>query len=387
MIPRQLTDRLKAMLSQEPAVGLLGPRQAGKTTLALEIADRVASVYLDLESPRDRAKLTDPFAFLDAHREELVVLDEIHRMPDLFGVLRGIIDEGRRRVKEHGRFLILGSGSLDMLRQSSESLAGRIGYLELGPLSAIEVASDQIQSRLWLRGGFPRSYLAPDDVTSLSWRQNFIRTYLERDIAQLGPRIPAETLRRFWTMLAHNQGQPFNAARIAGALGISGMTAGRYLDLMVDLLLVRRLSPWLSNTGKRLVRSPKVYVRDCGLTHALLNIDTLDTLLGHPVAGASWEGLVIENILMNLPPAAEAGFYRTSNGAEIDLVVSIPPHKLLAIEVKRSAAPSLERGFHIACDDLQPTAAFVVYPGVERFPLASDIIAISLPQLIDELLT
>jgi len=273
-----------------------------------------------------------------------------------------------------------------LLQQSSESLAGRIGYLELAPFFVNEIPSGTAeQQRLWLRGGFPRSYLASDEAASLFWRQDFIRTYLERDIAQLGPRIPAETLRRFWTMLAHNQGQPFNAAQLAGALGVSGMTVGRYLDLMVDLLLVRRLSPWTSNVGKRLVRSPKVYVRDCGLVHALLNIGTFDSLLGHPIGGSSWEGFVIENLLMHLPFGADAGFYRTSAGAEIDLILSIPPSELWAVEIKRSMAPKVERGFHLACDDIQPTARFVVYPGIEQFPLGKNITAISLQGLLQKL--
>jgi predicted AAA+ superfamily ATPase len=386
MINRELKHQLEQMLNHQPAVGLLGPRQVGKTTLARSIADCRPSLYLDLESPLDRAKLSDPLAFFSAYPDTLIVLDEIHRAPELFQTLRGVIDEGRRQGKETGRFLVLGSASLELLQQSSESLAGRIGYLELGPFSSTEIPPTIAEKeRLWLRGGFPRSYLASSEESSVLWRQDFIRTYLERDIAQLGPRIPAETLRRFWTMLAYNQGQALNAARIAGSLGVSGMTVGRYLDLLVDLLLVRRLSPWMSNTGKRLVRSPKIYVRDCGLVHALLNIGTQEALLGNPVAGSTWEGLVIENLLTNLPFGANAGFYRTSAGAEIDLVLSLPPNDLWAIEIKRSLAPKPEKGFHIACDDLQPSARFVVYPGEERFPLGPNLTAISLPDMVKEL--
>jgi hypothetical protein len=386
MINREQKQQLEMMLSLQPAVGLLGPRQVGKTTLARSIADSRPSLYLDLESPLDQAKLADPLAFFAAYQDTFIVLDEIHRAPGLFQPLRGIIDEGRRQGRETGRFLVLGSASLDLLQQSSETLAGRIGYMELGPFSATEIQVEMAeQERLWLRGGFPKSYLASNEAASVSWRQDFIRSYLERDIAQLGPRIPAETLRRFWTMLAHNQGQPFNAAQLAGSLGVSGVTVGRYLDLMVDLLLVRRLSPWMSNAGKRLVRSPKTYIRDCGLAHALLNIGTMDVLLGHPVAGATWEGLVIENLLTHLPFGADAGFYRTSGGAEVDLVLSLPPQDLWAIEIKRSMAPKPERGFHLACEDLQPSARFVVYPGLERFSLGANLTAISLPDIVKEL--
>jgi uncharacterized protein len=386
VIERELRQKVESMLRLQPAVALLGPRQVGKTTLAHEIAADRPSLYLDLENPLDQAKLTDPLSFFAAYPDLFIVLDEIHRAPGLFQPLRGIIDKGRRQGKEAGRFLILGSASLDLLKQSSETLAGRIGYVELGPFSAAEISqAAQDQDRLWLRGGFPKSYLALDEPASLSWRQDFILSYLERDIAQLGPRIPAETLRRFWTMLAHTQGQPFNAARIGGALGVSGVTASRYLDLMVDLLLVRRLSSWVSNVGKRLVRSPKIYIRDCGIVHALLNIGTLDTLLGHPVAGGSWEGLVIENLLNHLPFGADAGFYRTAGGAEVDLVLSIPPKTLWAIEIKRSMSPKPERGFHVACDDLQPTASFVVYPGAEQFSVGSNVTAIGLSGLMQKL--
>lgn len=383
LIHRELKDKVEKMLEHQPAVGLLGPRQVGKTTLAHEIAAERFSMYLDLENPLDQAKLSDPLAFFSAYQDTFIVLDEIQRAPGLFQPLRGIIDEGRRRGREAGRFLILGSASIELLQQSSETLAGRIGYVELGPFSAIEIPDERAeQDRLWLRGGFPKSYLAPDEPTSLSWRQDFIRSYLERDIAQLGPRIPAEILRRFWTMLAHNQGQPLNAAQIAGSLGVSGVTVGRYLDLMVDLLLVRRLTPWMSNAGKRLMRSPRVYIRDCGLAHALLNIGTMDALLGHPVAGGTWEGLVIENLLTHLPFGADARFYRTAGGAEIDLVLSLPPNELWAVEIKRSMEPKVGRGFHQACEDLNPTACFVVYPGSDQFSLGPKVTAIGLPELL-----
>ena len=289
MINRRLQVALRGLIDDYPAVALLGPRQVGKTTLAHALADTVDSVYLDLESPADRAKLADPELYLADHQGRLVILDEVHRAPDLFQSLRGLIDQGRRRGRRAGRFLLLGSASMDLLQQSGETLAGRIAYLELNPLDVLEVDAGD-RDRLWVRGGFPDSFLASSDERSLAWRENFIRTYLERDVPQLGPRIPAETLRRFWIMLAHQQGGLMNAASLARGLGVDGKTIARYLDLMVDLLLVRRLLPWHRNVGKRLVKSPRVYVRDSGVTHALLCLGTKDALLGHPVVGLSWEG-------------------------------------------------------------------------------------------------
>ena len=361
-------------------MALLGPRQVGKTTLALEIARTRPSLYLDLETASDRAKLADPERYLADHEDVLVILDEVHRAPDLFQSLRGLIDSGRRRGKQAGRFLLLGSASVDLLKQSGETLAGRIAYLELAPFDALEVANKQIDN-LWLRGGFPSSFLADNDRDSFRWRQDFIRTYLERDIPQLGPRVPAETLRRFWTMLAHSQSTLLNAATIARGLGVDGKTVARYLDLLVDLLLVRRLPAWHRNVGKRLVKSPKVLVRDSGVTHALLGLTSKEQLLGHPVVGQSWESFVIETLLDVAPQGVEASFYRTSAGAEIDLVITLPGSDLWAIEIKRSSAPTLEKGFHLACADLRPKKRFVVYPGHERFPLDAETEAIGLRQL------
>jgi hypothetical protein len=280
---------------------------------------------------------------------------------------------------------MLGSASVDLLRQSGESLAGRIAYAELGPFDALET-KERVRERLWLRGGFPGSFLADDEAASLEWRSAFIRTYLERDVPLLGPRIPAETLRRLWTMLAHLQGSTLNSARLAGSLSISGQTVARYVDLLVDLLLVRRLTPWMPrNPGKRLVRSPKIYVRDSGITHALLGIRERDDLLGHPVAGASWEGHVIENVIAAAPNMTQAAFYRTAGGAEIDLILALTPSRLWAVEIKRSLAPRVERGFQQACDDLGVEARFVVYPGTERFPLGRGVAAIGLAGLMTEL--
>ena len=380
MIKRLIQDELLQSIGRNPAVALLGPRQVGKTTLALEIARTRPSLYLDLETASDRAKLADPERYLADHEDVLVILDEVHRAPDLFQSLRGLIDSGRRRGKRAGRFLLLGSASVDLLKQSGETLAGRIAYLELAPFDALEVESKQMDN-LWLRGGFPSSFLADHDRDSFRWRQDFIRTYLERDIPQLGPRVPAETLRRFWTMLAHSQSTLLNAATLARGLGVDGKTVARYLDLLVDLLLVRRLPAWHRNVGKRLVKSPKVQVRDSGVTHALLGLTSKEQLLGHPVVGQSWESFVIETLLDVAPQGVEASFYRTSAGAEIDLVLTLPGGELWAIEIKRSSAPTLEKGFHLACADLQPKKRFVVYPGHERFPLDAETEAIGLRQL------
>jgi predicted AAA+ superfamily ATPase len=287
MIKRQIQPILEERLSQSPAVVLIGPRQVGKTTLAIDIGTSRPSIYLDLESDSDRAKLSDPESYLSEHADKLVIIDEVHRLPNLFRSLRGIIDHGRRQGQENGRFLLLGSASIDLLKQSGETLAGRISYLELSPLNSLEVANDGLDT-LWVRGGFPKSFLASTDKASLRWRLDFIRSYLEKDIQQFGPRIPAETLRRFWMMLAHNQGTLLNTAQLGRNLGVDGKTIANYLDLLVDLLLVRRLVPWHSNEGKRLVRSPKVFVRDCGLVHALLKINDKESLLGHPIVGQSW---------------------------------------------------------------------------------------------------
>jgi predicted AAA+ superfamily ATPase len=380
MIKRRIHDKLDESIDHSPAVGLLGPRQVGKTTLALEMGATRPSLYLDLESPTDRAKLADAGRYLAEHEDKLVILDEVHRAPEIFQILRGLIDQGRRRGKAGGRFLLLGSASIELLKQSGESLAGRISYLELTPFDATEVDGERMD-RLWIRGGFPASFLAANDRISLDWREDFIRTYLERDVPQFGSRIPAETLRRFWTMLAHHQAGMHNAATLAQGLGVDGKTVARYLDLLVDLLLVRRLSPWHRNVGKRLVKSPKVFVRDSGLVHALLGLGNKEQLLGHPVAGPSWESFVLETLLVLAPRGTEANFYRTAAGAEIDLVLTLPGGKLWAVEIKRSSAPKLERGFHLACADLKPARRFVVYPGDDRFPLDAETEVLGLAEL------
>ncbi|MCL0074047.1 ATP-binding protein [Dehalococcoidia bacterium] len=384
MIERRLTPLLLQRLLEAPAVILLGPRQVGKTTLAFEVGRKQEALYLDLESEADRARLSEPELYLIDRLNRLVVLDEIHRVPQLFLALRGLIDRARRAGRRAGLYLLLGSASLEMLKQSGETLAGRVSYLELNPFDILEVtesAGDAAVDRLWLRGGFPDSFLAADEARSLRWRQDFIRTYLERDIPQFGRRIPAETLRRFWVMLAHNQCGLLNVAQLARNVGVDAKTAASYIDLLADLLLVRRLPAWYANVGKRLVKSPKISVRDSGIVHALFSINDKDALLSHPVVGASWEGFVIENLLTVAPEGVQGYFYRTGGGAEIDLLLHFPDGRLWAVEVKRSLTPHPERGFHSGCADLNPVRRFVVYPGAETYPLTKDIQAIPLREL------
>lgn len=386
----EFTREAQVLLAQElqenPAVAVLGARQVGKTTLALELAKTQPSIYLDLESEQDRAKLAQPELYLAKHLDKLVVIDEVHLAPGLFGVLRGLIDQARRQGKTSGSYLLLGSASLELLKQSGETLAGRISYVELNPLNVLEVG-EQASDKLWQRGGFPNSFRSSSEPASLRWRQNFIRSYLERDIPQFGPRLPTATLRQLWTMLAHQQGGMLNTAQLARNLGVSNMTAASYVDLLVNLLLVRRLPTWHANVGKRLVKSPKIYVRDSGVLHALLGIGSMEVLLSHPVIGGSWEGFVIENIASHCPFGVECYFYRSGGGAEIDLVLSWPNGQLWAIEIKRSLTPKVERGFHAACVDLQPTRKLVVYPGTESYPLGNDVQTMPLAQLCQELRT
>jgi len=383
MIKRLITPKIEQSLLEQAAVAIIGPRQVGKTTLAREIAESCpGSLYLDLEAREDREKLAEPALFLRRYENSLVVLDEIHRVPELFSSLRGIIDSGRRSGHGKGRFLVLGSASMDLLRQSSESLAGRISYIDMGPFNALEVAVDEDSLlALWTRGGFPGSYLAGSDTASLRWRGDFIRTYLERDVPQFGPRVPAGVLERLWTMLAHGQGTLLNASRLGSALQISVPTVLRYIDLLADLLLVRRLQPFHSNVGKRMVKSPKVFIRDSGLVHALLGLGTFNDLSGHPVAGASWEGFVIESLLAAAPERTLASFYRTAAGSEVDLLLEIPGRGLWAIEIKRSLSGRPEKGFYTACDDLKPEKRFLVNAGQEQYPIDAETSAIGVAGL------
>ncbi len=386
MFERQAQQKLNQLLQQFPAVGLLGARQVGKTTLAFVQKQRYPdALYLDLELPSAQRQLDDPEAFLMAHAQQLVILDEVQRMPGLFGILRGVIDQRRRMGQEHGQFLLLGSASGVLLQQSSESLAGRVAFVDLPPLQVAEIFSGASCAAdlhpLWVRGGFPLSFLAPNDAASLTWREVFIATYLEKDIPALGPRIPATTLRRLWTMLAHHQGELLDQSKLAAALAIRGQTVGSYIDLLSDLMLVRRLPAWHGKVGKRLIRSPKVYVRDSGLVHALLGLPNLDAVLGHPVAGASWEGFVIEQ-LMNAAPQAQASFYRTSNGAEVDLVLTFRNQQIWTIEIKRSSAPTVSRGYHQAATDLGAARKLLVAPVAQSYPTKDGIEVLALMHAI-----
>ncbi len=397
LIPRHAHRLVQQALSRQAAVALIGPRQVGKTTLAHEIKAERNALYLDLESREDRNKLTDPVLFLSAYENQLVILDEIHRAPEIFPELRGLIDQGRRQGNRTGRFLILGSASMELLQQSSESLAGRIEYIPVNPFDVLEAAEPGIEiplsfplhftampgiRTLWVRGGFPDSFLAASHTDSLIFRQNFIRTYLERDVPQLGFRIPAARLERLWTMLAHSQGVLLNASKLASSLDVSVPTVNNYLDLFEDLLLVRRLPSFHGNLKKRLVKSPKIYVRDSGLVHALLGLADYSALAGHPVVGPSWEGFVVENLLGSTPPQTKSSFYRTAAGAEIDLVLEIPGQDgLWAIEIKHSLAPRAQKGFHHARMDLKPTHSFIVYAGEDRYPLTEDVEVIGIREM------
>lgn len=387
MFPRHAQPPIESALRRQAAVAVLGPRQVGKTTLARALGEARGAVYFDLERPSDLARLAEPELALAPLADRLVILDEIHRAPALFQTLRGLIDEGRRDGRRHGRFLMLGSASIELMRQAGESLAGRLEYVDLPPLNVLEVLGHpDATDAVWLRGGFPDSLLAASDGDSLAWRLNFIRTYLERDVPQFGPRLPAATIGRLWTMLAHLQGEPFNASRLATSLAVTAPAVDRYVDLLVDLLLLRRLPPWSANSAKRLVKTPRLYVRDSGLVHALLGLVDATAVQGHPVVGQSWEGFVIENLLSVAPARTQASYYRSSGGAEVDLVLELPGgHGVWAIEIKRSAAPRLGRGFHAACADLAPTRRCAVYAGTTAFALGEGVEAIGLVQLAREL--
>lgn len=384
MIERSHLAKLRHALDRAPAIVLLGPRQVGKTTLAFKIKDERDALYLDLESDRDRARLDDAEGYLRSQSERLVILDEIQRMPELFTILRGLIDERRRAGIPSGHFLLLGSASPEILKKSSETLAGRTRFIDLPPIGPQETP-DLNPDQIWLRGGFPESLLALDEPDSFDWRENFIRTFLERDLALLSPGTPSQTLSRLWTMLAYQQGGLFNASELARNLDITAPTVTRYVDLFSGAYVVRRLLPWIVNTGKRLTKSPRVYIRDSGITHALVGLQSLDQVLSHPVVGGSWEGFVIETLINSLElRESDYGFYRTSGGAELDLVFR-HGNRLIGIEVKRSSAPKATRAFHAACDALKVDEGYIVYNGEEMFPLKNGGYAIGLKTLIEHL--
>ena len=387
MLQRRLLDVVLDRLQAMPAVVLLGPRQVGKTTLARDVAARLGeqALYLDLEREADRRRLDDADAYLRRQHGRLVILDEVHRLPGLFPLLRGIIDERRRAGDRTRQFLLLGSASLELQHQAGESLAGRASYQELTPVTAPEWMGHGDLTALWVRGGFPESLLAASDGDSARWREDFIRSYLERDVPLFAPGLPASTIGRLWRMLAHGQGTMLNKARLAGSLELSAPTVGRYVDLLEQLLLVRRLQPWSGNTGKRLVRTPKVYLRDSGLLHALLGLARLDDVLSHPVAGASWEGFAVEQLIAAAGPDWQPLFFRTATGVEADLVLERGGVVELVVEIKRSSAPVASDGLHAALAVLKPRQAFVAHGGEGTWPMPGGITAIPLATLAAQL--
>ncbi|MDA3950647.1 MAG: ATP-binding protein [Spirochaeta sp.] len=356
-IPRRIESSLLSLLGQFPVVAIVGPRQAGKSTLAHRILPRIGTaLYLDLELPSDLAKLRDPEAYLTLHAGETVCIDEVQRMPDIFPLLRALVDRDRR---PH-RYLVLGSASSGLLRQSGESLAGRIAYSELQPFTIDEVAEHGNATEHWLRGGFPDSFLAEDDAASYRWREQFVRTFLERDIPALGIDVATATMERLWTMLAASNGSTLNRARFADPIGVSPQTVARYIDILESTFMVRVLRPFFRNTKKRLVRTPKIYLRDSGLLHTLLRVRTWDELYGHPAIGASWEAYALEQILGSLP-GWNASFYRSTGGAEIDLVLDRGT-RTVAVEFKATSSPRVTKGFYLAADDIQANERYIVAP-------------------------
>lgn len=378
MIKRDLQKTVLTALSNMPVVTLLGPRQVGKTTLALQLAELVGkeTAYLDLELDSDLAKLTDAEAYLRRFEHKLLIIDEVQRQPDLFRLLRGLVDARKRSGEKTAQFLLLGSASRDLIQNSSETLAGRIRFLELNPFSLLELAQEDKRFDMethWLRGGFPDSYLSPSDNESWAWRSDFISSYIERDIPLMGPHISATTMRRLWSMLAHNNSQQVNYSKLGESLGVSYKTIKSYIDILTDFYMLRQLPPWSGNTKKRLVKAPKLYFRDSGLAHRFLMIPDFESLLGHPAIGASWEAYVIENILNQMSDKWQYSFYRTSAQAEVDLILEGPGQQIWAIEVNRSLSPALSKGFYYACDDISATHKFVIYPGEDSFPLSKGV--------------
>ncbi len=374
MIKRQqYLKKLKAAIKRSPVTALLGPRQCGKTTLARELGEQQSAVYYDLESHIDLRRLQNPELMLGSAKG-LVILDEIQLVPELFSVLRVIVDKPDFK----GTFLVLGSASPTIIKNVSETLAGRVEFIELSPFSLLETGLKTL-SELWLKGGFPRSFLAKSDQDSQVWREGFIRTFLERDIPQFGITIPAPAMRRFWTMLAHFHGQTWNASKIARSMGVSDKTARSYLDILTGTYMIRQLQPWFENISKRQVKAPKIYFRDSGLLHSLLELATHNSLLGHPKIGASWEGFVIEQILFSINPS-ECYFWSTHSGAELDLFF-IKEGRRIGIEVKFSEAPKITKSMRITIDQLKLDALFVIYPGNHKYQVDEIITVLPLPDI------
>ena len=381
-VKRNIEKELITRMKYFPVVAVLGPRQCGKSTLIKELSKRIENfLYLDLQNDDDIKKLDEPNIFFNFNKDKTICLDEIQNRPELFRVLRSVIDSDRR----NGRFIILGSASRDLIKQSSESLAGRISYLELTPFLLTEVYNEEKDSlyRIWSRGGFPESILIEDDEASFMWRESFIRTFLERDIPQLGFSIPTAVIGRLWKMCAHLHGQTLNNSKLGEAIGVSHHTVKSYIDILSQTFMIRLLPVYHANIGKRIVKSPKFYLRDNGILNALLSIRSFNELLSHPVFGESWEGLVIENILSELNDW-DGYYYRTSKGAEIDLILE-KGLKKIAVECKASSAPSVSKGFYIAMEDLKIEEAYIIAPVKDEYPVKENVWVMSLKGFIDKM--
>ncbi|MCB0579614.1 MAG: ATP-binding protein [Phaeodactylibacter sp.] len=378
-IPRSAEKEILRLTHQYPAVVITGPRQVGKTSLVKHLAGKLPhkGVYLDLELPEDFNKLNNPALFLERLQDQTVIIDEVQRLPELFPVLRALID----RKRQPGRFILLGSASPELIRDTSESLAGRVAYLELPPFTLAEIPSGVDFMEHWLRGGFPESLLSDNDQKSLEWRFNFIQSYLERDLPLLGLGADPMLIRRLWTMIAHMNGNVLNMQTLAKSLGISGQTVRRYLDFLESAFLIRRLQPYHFNIKKRLVKSPKIYIRDTGILHALLNIGGTQQLLGHPVVGGSWEAYVLQEVYARLLQRTELFFYRTQDGTEVDLVIAPGGIPASVVEIKFSTTPKVNKGFRIAKDDLQTEKSFIICPVEEGYPIAEDIEVLGIHEL------
>lgn len=388
MIKRNTLALLEQRIAGTPAVALIGSRQVGKTTLAHSLQIEKPIQYLDLERPSDTAKLVEPELYLSRFSESLIILDEIQRVPELFPVLRSLIDERRRAGNRYSHFLILGSASPELLRQSSETLAGRISFIELCPLNLCEIAHMEGGiERHWFRGGYPDSFLSADDASSVQWREDFIESYVERYLPQSGATAGPVQLRRLCSMLAHRQGATLNLSQLGNSLAIDAKTVRHYIDLLEGLFIVRRIPAWSRNAGKRLVKAPKIYFRDTGILHALAGLHSLEQVLGHPLCGHSWEGYCMEQILQQIPAGCTASYYRTHAGAEIDLILEMPDGQTLAVEIKRTLAPKCTPAFRESMNTVGADLGFYVTPGSDRFPLSESVEAICLQDFLSELQT